>query len=88
MLADTRTGRQRLVQPVEANFFDFNPAIAHGLEAALLECQAEAVAVEQGKAAVPWTWCEQRNEETHGDVPCGGLLQRMAASRYVQVYGG
>jgi hypothetical protein len=37
---------------------------------------------------VPWTWCEQRNEEAHGDVPCGGLLRRMAASRYVQVYGG
>ena len=69
MLADTRTGRQRLVQPVEANFFDFNPAIAHGLEAALLECLAVAIAVEQGEAAMQRAWGEQRDEITHGEVP-------------------
>jgi hypothetical protein len=88
MLVDAGTGGQGLLQPVEANFFDFDPSIAHGLEAALLECLAIAVAVKQGKAAVSWAWGEQRNEKAHGDVPCEGLLRRMAASRYVQVYGG
>ena len=65
---------QRLMEPVEADFFDFDPAIAHGLEAALLERLAVAVAVEQGKAAVQWAWCKQRDQITHGEVPCGGLL--------------
>jgi hypothetical protein len=87
MLAHAGTGGQGLLQPVEANFFDFDPTIAHGLEAALLECLAKAVAVEQGKAAVPWAWGEQRDEKAHGEVPCGGLLRRVPASRDAQVYG-
>jgi hypothetical protein len=73
MLADTGARGQGLLQPVEANFFNFDPAIAHGLEAALLESLAMAVAVEQGKAAVPWAWGEQRNEKAHGEVPFGWL---------------
>ena len=70
-LADTGTGGQGMVQPVEADFFDFDPAIAHGLEAALLERLAVAIAVEQGKAAMQWAWREQRDKKTHGKVPCG-----------------
>ena len=68
--SDAGTGRQRLIQPVQADFFDFNPAIAHGLEAALPESLAVAIAVEQGKAAVQWAWCEQRDEVSHGKLPC------------------
>ena len=68
---DAGAGRQGLVQPVEADFFDFDPAIAHGLQAALLESLAMAVAVEQGEAAVVWACFEQRNEKTHGEIPFG-----------------
>jgi hypothetical protein len=50
---------QRLMQPVEADFFDFDPAIAHRLEAALLERLAMTIAVEQGKATVQRAWREQ-----------------------------
>jgi hypothetical protein len=59
-----------MVQPVEADFFDFDPAIAHRLEAALLECLAMTIAVEQGKAAMQWAWREQRDEIAHGEEPC------------------
>ena len=54
------------MQPVQADFFDFNPAIAHWLQAALFECLAIAVVVEQSEAAMQWAWCEQGNEKTHG----------------------
>ncbi len=64
------TGRQRLIQPIQADLFDLDPAIAHGLQAALPEGLAVAVAVEQGEAAVQRAWCEQRDQMTHGDVPC------------------
>ena len=64
-LADTGTRGQGMVQPVEADFFDFDPAIAHRLQAALLECLAMAIAVEQGEAAVQRTWGEQRDQITH-----------------------
>ena len=70
-LADTGVGGQRMVQPVETNFFDFDPAVAHGLEAALLERLAMAIAVEQGEAAVQRAWREQRDQMAHGGVPCG-----------------
>lgn len=85
---DTGTGRQGLIQPVQADLFDFNPAIAHGLEAALPEGLAAAVAVEQGEAAMQWTWREQRDQMAHGGVPFGGLPRRLPAGHYVQVYGG
>lgn len=62
---------QGLVQPVEAYFFYFDPAIAHGLKAALLERLAVTIVVEQGKAAMQRAWCEQRDQITHGEVPCG-----------------
>ena len=71
-LADAGAGGQGMVQPVETNFFDFDPAIAHGLEAALLECLAMAIAVEQGEAAVQRAWREQRDQITHGEAPWGG----------------
>ncbi|RKS18543.1 hypothetical protein BJ917_4233 [Pseudomonas sp. WPR_5_2] len=67
---DAGTGRQRLIQPIQADLFDLDPTIAHGLQAALPEGLAVAVAVEQGEAAVQWAWCEQRDQMTHGDVPC------------------
>ncbi|MDQ0125428.1 hypothetical protein J2W17_004389 [Pseudomonas lini] len=54
-LADAGAGGQWMVQPVETDFFDFDPAVAHGLQAALLECLAMAIAVEQGEAAVQRT---------------------------------
>ena len=73
-LVDAGIGGQGMVQPVEADFFDFDPAIAHGLEAALLECLAMAIAVEQGEAAVQRAWREQRDQITHGEAPWGGLL--------------
>ena len=57
-LADTGARGQGMVQPVETDFFDFDPAIAHGLQAALFECLAAAIAVEQGKTAMQWTWRE------------------------------
>ena len=59
------------MQPVETDFLDFHPAITHRLQAALLEGLAMAVAVEQGEAAVQRAWRKQRNEITHGEVPCG-----------------
>ena len=68
---DTSACRQRLIQPIQTDFFDFDPAIAHGLEAALLECLAMAIAVEQGEAAVQRAWREQRDQMAHGGVPCG-----------------
>ncbi|CAI8764218.1 Transcriptional regulator [Pseudomonas sp. IT-196MI5] len=68
---DAGAGRQRLIQPVQADFFDFNPAIAHGLETALFEGLAVAIAVEQGEAAMQWAWREQRDQMAHGEVPCG-----------------
>lgn len=68
---DTDTGGQRLIQPVQADLFDFNPAVAHGLETALLEGLAVAVAVEQGEAAMQWAWREQRDQMAHGEVPFG-----------------
>jgi len=71
-LVDAGIGGQGMVQPVEADFFDFDPAIAHGLEAALLECLAMAIAVEQGEAAVQRAWREQRDQITHGEAPWGG----------------
>jgi len=58
-LVDAGASRQRLVQPAKADFFDFDPAIAHGLKAALLECLAMTLAVEQGETAVARAWCEQ-----------------------------
>jgi hypothetical protein len=57
-LADTGAGGQGMVQPVEADFFDFDPAITHGLQAALFERLAATIAVEQGKAAMQWAWRE------------------------------
>ena len=77
---------QRLMEPVEADFFDFDPAVAHRLEAALLERLAMTIAVEQGKATVQRAWCEQRNEVAHGEVPDGGLQWSLPTSRYVPVY--
>jgi len=62
------------MQPVEADLFDFHPAIAHGLQAALLECLAAAGAVEQGEAAVVRARGEQGNEVAHGQVPYPGNL--------------
>jgi len=75
MLPDAGAWGQGLVQPVEADFFDFDPAIAHRLEAALLEGLAMAVAVEQGKTAVQGAWREQRDEISHGEVPCGDCCE-------------
>ncbi len=68
--ADAGARGQRLMQPVEADFFDFDPAIAHRLEAALLERLAMTIAVEQGKATVQRAWREQRDEIAHGEEPC------------------
>ncbi len=85
---DPGAGRQRLIQPVQADLFDFNPAIAHGLETALLEGLAVAVAVEQGEAAMQWAWREQRDQMAHGEIPFGCLPRRLPAGHYVQVYGG
>lgn len=81
VLADTGAGGQGMVQPVEANFFDFDPAIAHGLEAALLEGLAVAIVVEQGETAVQWAWREHRNQKTHGNVPCGMTAIKVASGR-------
>ena len=78
-LADTGARGQGMVQPVEADFFDFDPAIAHWLEAALLERLAVAIAVEQGKAAVQRAWREQRDEIAHGKVPCGVTAVKVAS---------
>ena len=71
-LADTGTRGQGMVQPVEADFFDFDPAIAHRLQAALLERLAMTIAVEQGKAAMQWARSEQRDQVAHGKVPSRG----------------
>ena len=78
-LADTGAGGQGMVQPVEADFFDFDPAITHRLEAALFECLAKAVAVEQGEAAMQRAWSEQRDEIAHGEVPCGVTALKVAS---------
>ena len=72
-LTDTRAGWQGMVQPVEADFLDFDPAVAHGLQAALLESLAVAVVVEQGEAAMQRAWREQRDEVAHGQY-LGGVI--------------
>lgn len=59
-LADTGARGQGVVQPIETDFFDFDPAIAHWLEAALFESLAVAIAVEQGEAAMQRARGEQR----------------------------
>ncbi|MNY76703.1 hypothetical protein D3C86_2163750 [compost metagenome] len=64
------------MQPVKTDFFNFDPAISHRLQAALLECLAVAVAVEQGEAAMQRAWCEQRDQIAHGEVPFGFLKKR------------
>jgi hypothetical protein len=79
MLAHAGARGQGMVQPVEADFFDFDPAITHGLETALLERLAMAIAVEQGEAAVQRTWREQRDQITHGGVPCGVTAVKVAS---------
>ncbi|MNN91583.1 hypothetical protein D3C81_2097150 [compost metagenome] len=73
------------MQPVKSDFFDFDPAITHRLQAALLECLAVAVTVEQGETAMQRAWCEQRDQIAHGEVPFGFLKKIISASRYVQV---
>ena len=78
-LADTGARGQGMVQPVETDFFDFDPAIAHRLEAALFECLTVAVAVEQGEAAMQRAWSEQRGEIAHGEVPCGVTALKVAS---------
>ena len=70
-----------MVQPIEADFFDFDPTVTHWLEAALLECLAMTVAIEQGKAAVQRAWREQRDQITHGEVPCGVTAVKVASAR-------
>lgn len=78
-LADTGARGQGMVQPVETDFFDFDPVITHRLEAALFECLAMAVAVEQGEAAMQRTWVEQRDEIAHGEVPFGVTAVKVAS---------
>jgi hypothetical protein len=62
------------VQPTETDFFNFHPAFAHGLQAALLERLAVAVAIEQSEAAVLWAWGEQGDEKAHGRISVSGDL--------------
>jgi len=78
-LADTGARGQGMVQPIETDFFDFDPAIAHRLKAALFECLAVAVVVEQGEAAMQRTWVEQRDQVAHGEVPCGVTAVKVAS---------
>jgi len=78
-LGDAGVGGQWMVQPVEADFFDFDPTVAHWLEAALLEGLAVAIAVEQGEAAMQWAWREQRDQIAHGEVPCGVTAVKIAS---------
>jgi hypothetical protein len=40
-----------------------------------------AIAVEQGEAAVQWAWREQRDEKTHGNVPCRVTAIKAASGR-------
>jgi hypothetical protein len=39
------------------------------------------VAIEQGKAAVQRAWREQRDQITHGEVPCGVTAVKVASAR-------
>lgn len=78
-LADTGVRGQGMVQPSETDFFDFDPAIAHGLEAALFESLAVAIAVEQGEAAMQRAWGEQQAQVAHGKVPCGVTAVKVAS---------
>ena len=66
------------MQPVKTDFFNFDPTISHRLQAALLECLAVAVAVEQGETAMERAWCEQRDEVSHGKLPCGAVNVKIA----------
>jgi hypothetical protein len=63
------------MQPVETDLFDFDPAIAHGLQAALLECLATTAAVEQGEATVMRARGKQGNEKTHGRNTVSGEVE-------------
>lgn len=69
--ADTGAGRQGLMQPIEADFVDFHPAIAGRRQAAMLEGLAATLLIEQGKAAVFLARCEQGPEKVHGEIPVG-----------------
>jgi hypothetical protein len=46
------TGGQWLMQPVETNFFDFDPAIIHWPQAAVFESLAALIGIKQSEVAV------------------------------------
>ncbi len=66
---DAGAGRQRAVHPAQMSLGDFHPTITDRRQAALLECQAVAVVVEQGIVAKASVWHEQRFEKAHDFVP-------------------
>ena len=49
--ADSSAGWQWAVHPAQVNLCYFYPALTDGRQAALLECQAMAVGIEQGEVA-------------------------------------
>jgi len=59
------------MQPIEADFVNFHPAVAGRWQAAVLESQAAALLVKQGKAAVFLARSEQGPEKVHGEYLLG-----------------
>jgi hypothetical protein len=75
MLTDAGAGGQRSVQPVEANFFDFDPAIAHRLKAALLEGLAMAIASSRAKLRWRGRGVNSETRKRMADYLLGGYRQ-------------
>ena len=67
--ADPGAGRQWAVHPAQVSLGHFHPAFTDGRQAALLECQAMTVSIEQGKVAMTGVRHEQGLEKAHGCVP-------------------
>jgi hypothetical protein len=57
--ADPGAGRQRAVHPAQVSLGNFHPAFTDGRQAALLECQAMAIGIEQGEVTMVGVWHEQ-----------------------------
>jgi hypothetical protein len=57
------------MHPAQADFFDFNPALARRRLAAFFEGLAAALGIEQGKLTERGLASKQRPEILHGDQP-------------------
>ncbi|BCQ64724.1 hypothetical protein PBOI14_64740 [Pseudomonas sp. Boi14] len=84
--ADPGAGGQSLVQPVQANFLDFHPAIAYRGQQAVLEGLATSLVVQQGEAAKLLTGANRERRKFMTRYLNVSLTIRMPLSRYIMMY--